>query len=431
MTDTDRTVDHREPEWVAHAIWWRLYPLGFVGAFPQSAAEPAAVDEHRLLRLIPWLDHVIELGASGIALGPIFASSTHGYDTVDHYRIDPRLGDDADFDTLVTQAHARGLRVQLDGVFNHVGREHLLASSGSEVLKRDDNGGLVPFEGHDALVELDHAHPETERRVVDVMRHWLDRGVDAWRLDAAYRVPTRFWASVLPEVRRTHPEAWFEAEVIHGDYTEFVRKSTVDSVTQYELWKAIWSSIEDRNFWELAWALTRHSEMLREFAPTTFVGNHDVNRIATTITDSRHLPHAVVLLAMLGGTPTVYAGDEWGFRGVKEERAGGDDAIRPEFPAGGPDSLQTPDLGLAALHAELLGLRRRHPWLHRASTSEPRVLTNEHLEVDVELGDQRLTIALNLGDDAVSLTDGELLAADTATRSLTGSLAAHGWAIVR
>lgn len=430
MADTDSTADHREPEWVAHAIWWRLYPLGFVGAFPEPPTGPALVDDHRLLRILPWLDHVVELGASGIALGPIFASSSHGYDTLDHLRIDPRLGSDSDFDTLVTQAHARGLRVQLDGVFNHVGREHPLVASGSEVLRRDGSGGLVPFEGHDALVELDHAHPETQRLVVEVMRHWLDRGVDAWRLDAAYRVPAQFWASVLAEVRRTHPDSWFEAEVIHGDYTEFFRDSTVDSVTQYQLWKAIWSSIEDRNFWELAWAVKRHGEMLRDFAPSTFIGNHDVTRIATTITDSRHLPHAVVLLAMLGGTPTVYAGDEWGFRGVKEERAGGDDAIRPEFPVGGPASLQMPDLGLAALYTELLGLRRRHPWLHRATTSEPRALSNEHLEVDVELDDQRLTIALNLGDEAMPLREGTLLAADSVTRTRAGSLAGHGWAIV-
>ena len=85
-----------EPGWVEHAIWWQIYPLGFVGAFP---ADPApAPDEHRLRRIADWLDHALELGASGIALGPVFASRTHGYDTTDHYPIDPRLGDDADFD---------------------------------------------------------------------------------------------------------------------------------------------------------------------------------------------------------------------------------------------------------------------------------------------------------------------------------------------
>ena len=107
-----------EPGWVEHAIWWQVYPLGFVGAYPTDT--PPTADEHRLRRVVDWFEHAIDLGASGLALGPIFASRTHGYDTTDHYRIDPRLGDDADFDHVVAEAHGRGLRVLLDGVFNHV-----------------------------------------------------------------------------------------------------------------------------------------------------------------------------------------------------------------------------------------------------------------------------------------------------------------------
>lgn len=427
-TPADATPD--EPAWVEHAIWWRLYPLGFVGAFPEPAAGPATADEHRLLRLIPWLDHAIELGASGVALGPILASSTHGYDTLDHFRIDPRLGDESDFETFAREAHARGLRVQLDGVFNHLGREHPLVAQGSPLLRRDADGALAAFEGHDALVELDHDRTEVRALVVDAMRHWLDRGADAWRLDAAYRVPPSFWAAVLPEVRRSHPEVWFEAEVIHGDYAAFAREGSIDSVTQYELWKAVRSSIEQRNLWELAWSLGRHDRMLADFAPSTFVGNHDVTRIASAITDPRHRPHAVVLLAMLGGTPTIYAGDEWGFTGLKEERAGGDDAIRPEFPAEGPGGLVAPDVAVLHLHQELLSLRRRHPWLHRATTAEPRHLTNEHLEVDVVAGDERLTVALNLQDFPAPRRSGALLAADDGTRASGDAIAAHGWAVI-
>src|SRR3978361_767774 len=110
------------PDWVQDAVWWHGYPLGCVGA-EQAAPADGAVPS-RLGRLTNWLDYVVGLGANGLALGPVFASSTHGYDTVDHFRIDPRLGDDADFDALVAAAHDRGLRVLLYGVFNHVGREH-------------------------------------------------------------------------------------------------------------------------------------------------------------------------------------------------------------------------------------------------------------------------------------------------------------------
>ena len=129
------------PDWVRHAIWWQVYPLGFVGAFP--SATPPGPSEHRLRRLVDWLDHAVELGVSGIALGPVFASRTHGYDTTDHFAIDPRLGVDADFDRLVGEAHRRGLRVLLDGVFNHVGTEfprYRDAVDGGDGVRADAGG---------------------------------------------------------------------------------------------------------------------------------------------------------------------------------------------------------------------------------------------------------------------------------------------------
>lgn len=441
-----------EPDWVRHAIWWRLYPLGFVGAFPEPASGPAHPGEHRLRRVQGWLDHAVELGASGIALGPIFASAGHGYDTLDHFRLDPRLGDESDFDELVAAAHARGLRVQLDGVFNHVARAHPLARAALEAgpdapagrmlrtreAALPDGGAGTPgegaaaarrefatFEGHDTLMELDHGNPAVEDLVVEIMRHWLGRGADAWRLDAAYRVPSRFWARVLPPVRAAYPDTWFEAEVIHADYAQFVADSTVDTVTQYELWKAVWSSLNDRNPHELAWALTRHNEMLDTFAPATFIGNHDVTRIASVLEDRRFLAHAIALLALLGGTPAVYAGDEYALTGVKEERFGGDDAIRPEFPDT-PDLMPDADQGVFALYRRLLGIRRDHPWLHRAHSSA-RELTQEVLILDLEAEGRSLTLALNYGENAHPLPAGRLLAADPATTP--DSLAPAGWAV--
>ncbi|MDT5338649.1 MAG: cyclomaltodextrinase / maltogenic alpha-amylase / neopullulanase, partial [Mycobacterium sp.] len=253
-----------DPAWVEHAIWWQVYPLGFVGAFPADPVPTA--DEHRLSRVTAWLDHALELGASGIALGPVFASQSHGYDTVDHYAIDPRLGDDSDFDHLIAEARGRGLRVLLDGVFNHVGSEfgryREAMAGGDDSWFRKERNGFVTFEGHDGLIALNHRNPEVVDYVTDVMLHWLRRGADGWRLDAAYAVPDEFWAQVLPRVRSEFPDAWFVGEVIHGDYSGTVSASTFDSVTQYELWKAVWSSLNDGNFHELDHALTRHAEFL-------------------------------------------------------------------------------------------------------------------------------------------------------------------------
>lgn len=428
-----------EPAWVEHVIWWQVYPLGFVGAFP--AEPPPATGEHRLRRMVGWLDHAIALGASGIALGPVFASRTHGYDTTDHYAIDPRLGDDADFDELVDQAHRRGLRVLLDGVFNHVGTDfarYREALDGgpehpSSAWFRRRGAGFDTFEGHGELIALNHDEPAVVDYTVDVMSHWLARGADGWRLDAAYAVPDRFWSQVLPRVRGEYPDAWFVGEVIHGDYAARVAAG-FDSVTQYELWKAVWSSLNDGNFHELDHALQRHTEFLATFVPMTFVGNHDVTRIASRLTDERHLEHALVLLFTVGGVPSIYAGDELGHRGVKEDRRGGDDAVRPEFgsPPGEDDDI-------FRLHKYLVGLRRRHPWLHRATTSALH-LSNRQYVYETRCGDDALVVALNV-DDApltVSLKDtalcrGRVVAgsgAPPAEERDEVTVPPHGWVVI-
>ena len=182
-------------------------------------------------------------------------------------------------------------------------------------------------------------------------------------------------------VRERHPDALFLGEVIHGDYASYVRDGGLDSVTQYELWKAIWSAINDRNFYELSWALERHNELLDVFTPWTFTGNHDVTRLADTI-GTEALPLAITLVMTLGGTPSIYYGDEQAFHGVKEDRSGGDDAVRPAFPAT-PAELAPYGWPTYRLHQDLIGLRRRHPWLVGAR-SRPISLDNERFVYRVE-----------------------------------------------
>jgi cyclomaltodextrinase len=398
-----------EPDWVRHALWWQVYPLGFTGAWP--ARDDGGDRPHRLRRLHAWLDYAVELGASGLALGPIFASETHGYDTVDHFRIDPRLGDDTDFDALIAAAHDRGLRVLLDGVFHHVGRGHPAFRA---VLEQGPDAPTATwfrltwpgprhdtFEGHDGLVALNHREPLVADLVVEVMSHWLERGADGWRLDAAYAVPADFWAGVLGRVRPRHPDAWFVGEVIHGDYAEFVTSSTVNSVTQYELWKAVWSSLNEGNFYELDHALGRHNAFLDTFVPQTFLGNHDVTRLASRLTDQRHVGPALAVLLTLGGTPSIYAGDEQGFTGVKEDRENGDDAVRPPFPDD-PTGLMPYGRPVHDLHQELIGLRRRHSWLHTARTRSVH-LSNEAYAYEAAGDDRKLLVCLNSGDTTASV----------------------------
>ncbi|NHC45099.1 alpha-amylase family protein [Motilibacter aurantiacus] len=356
--------------------WWHVYPLGFCGV---PVRDPDVAPAPRLRRLRNWVDYAAGLGVTGLLLGPVFAAQTHGYDSLDQFRVDPRLGSDDDLDALVSACGERGLAVVLDGVFNHVGDRHPLVlealaggpdgpRAGLFRIDWDAPGGPRPevFEGHGSLVALNHAAPEVADYVVAVMTHWLRRGIAGWRLDAAYAVPPGFWRDVLARVRAEFPEAWFVAEVIHGDYAGFVGSSTVDSVTQYELWKAVWSSLTDRNFFELDWALRRHAGFLERFVPATFIGNHDVTRIASRVgPDAAVL--ALVVLMTTGGVPSVYYGDEQALLGVKEDRLGGDDAVRPAYPDS-PHELTDVGAGMLQAHRELLGVRRARPWLSTART---------------------------------------------------------------
>lgn len=367
------------PGWVDHLIGWHVYPLGFVGAPARLESQEVS---HRLAHLGAWLDHAVALGCSSLALGPVFSSASHGYDTLDYFTIDPRLGDDDDFDHLLQAAHARGLSVLLDGVFNHVSRRNRIVQDAQSAGPDSDAGRMVRwcagrldvFEGHNDLVALNHDNPAVREHVTRIMNYWCGRGVDGWRLDAAYSVNPEFWAAVLPSVREKYPDVWIFGEVIHGDYASIVRASGMDSVTQYELWKGIWSSIESRNFFELDHALGRHNEFSDAFTPMTFVGNHDVTRIASRVGQDGAVL-ATAILATIGGIPLIYYGDELAYRGVKEERFGGDDDIRPVFPAS-PADLSNLGADTLRAHQSLLGLRRRHPWLVDART-ESLDLTNE------------------------------------------------------
>ncbi len=388
---------------VDHAVWWQVYPLGALGA---PVLEPEEGLHHRLDKLEPWLDYVVELGCSGVLLGPIFASTAHGYDTTDHERIDPRLGDDADFDALVAACRERGLALMLDGVFNHVGAQHPLVASDSPLLQHDGDA-LAVWEGHDGLVELDHANPAVADFVTDIMLRWLRRGIAGWRLDVAYAVPPAFWREVIGRVKAEFPDTVFLGEVIHGDYAEIAANSDLDSITAYELWKGIWSSIHDTNFWELAHALERHDEFSRTVVLNTFVGNHDVDRIASLVGEDR-APLAAAVLFTVPGMPSVYYGDEQGFTGTRGEGFHADFPVRPPLPASPADLLPTGEW-LHQVYAQLIGLRRRHPWLTRARL-EVTGKQNAWITYVATHADERVEVRLDLEPaPAVSIrcSDGE------------------------
>ena len=398
----------RAPEWTNEVIWYAIYPLGIVGAPKQATAETGP--SHRLGRIEAWLDHLIVLGCNGLALGPIFASRSHGYDTLDYFRIDPRLGDDADFDHLVQACHDRGIRVLLDGVFNHVSADYPELVEALADPNAPNAGWFhidfstspptrLNFEGSDDLVRLNHASPDVVKLVGDVMTHWLARGIDGWRLDAAYAVDPQFWAQVLDRVRAEYPQALFVGEVIHTDLAR-VSAATVDSITAYELWKSTWSAINDRNFFELDWTMTRHDELLELVRPLTFVSNHDVTRIISKVGPQGALL-ALVVLATVGGMPSIYYGDEGGLPGIKYERPGGDDEVRPEMPAA-PLDWQMPHPEIWQAHRALIALRRKHPWLVDARHEAVKV-DSERYVYKMTAGDQWLQVELDMTEGCAAV----------------------------
>ena len=371
----------------------------------------------------------------------MFESSTHGYDTVDHFAVDRRLGTEQDLTDLVEACHATGRpgaarrrlqprRPRLPAVparCSSRGRARAAASwfDIDASAPGPDGFGYRDFEGHSALVALDHGNPEVADHVAEVMTYWCDRGVDAWRLDAAYAVPPRFWREVLPRVRERHPDVWVVGEVLHGDYAGYVAESGIDSVTQYELWKAVWSSLNDRNLFELAHALRRHggdgavpSCRRRSSATTTSPGWPAGS--TTRGTCRSRWP----CCSPCPGVPTVYYGDEFGLRGVKEDREGGDDAVRPAAARERRPARPGTAAAIADLHRLLIGVRRRHPWLADAVVEEPDVLTNEVLAVRLTSGAHALAVVLNVGD---ALADVRLPMAEAAV--VAGEAAVHDGAV--
>jgi cyclomaltodextrinase len=413
MQDIDGgfAIHRAPPAWLPGRVWYHVHSLRAAGAPDTNADVMGGPPTGRgLQRLMGWLDHARSLGCGGVLLTPIFVSKTHGYDTVDYFRVDQRLGERRDLAAFVEACHARDLKVVLDGVFHHVGRDfpafrdvltHKAASSYAGWFRldfsRDGGDGFAyrTFEGHRELVALNHHSSEVLDWAVSVADHWLDRGIDGWRLDAAYAMPPAFLAEFSARVLQKHPDAFLFGEMIHGDYTRFVEETGLHSITQYELHKAIWNSLNDANFFELSWALQRHDTFARAFAPVTFVGNHDVTRLATHLHNPSHLGQALAVLFTVPGSPCVYYGDEFAFRGHKGRGARGDDAIRPRLPDS-PFAQNAEQASAFELHRQLIALRSERPWL---TTGHLQVLerTMGQIRYAVSSTASELLVALSVG----------------------------------
>ena len=333
--------------WYDEAIFYHIYPLGLCDAPKENSyGEPV----HRLNSLIPWIDHIKDLNCNAIYIGPLFESVGHGYETTDYKKLDSRLGVNKDLTDFVAACHEKGIRVILDGVFNHTGRDFFAfkdiqknreASPYRDWYCNVNFGGNTEYNdgfsyenwgGYNLLVKLNQRNPAVRDYICDVVRFWVSEfDIDGIRLDAADVLDFDYMKALRHVANEVKPEFWLMGEVIHGDYSRWVNEGTLHSVTNYHLHKALYSGHNDHNYFEIAHTVKRLYEMgsnrtdgLKLY---NFVDNHDVERIYTKLTNKAHFAPVHVLLYTLPGIPSIYYGSEFAIDGKKDKFS--DASLRP------------------------------------------------------------------------------------------------------
>lgn len=333
--------------WYEEAVFYHIYPLGLLGAPKQNTYTEVV---HRLPQLNDWVLHMKEIGCNALYIGPLFESVGHGYETTDYKKTDSRLGDNEDLKALVAKCHENGIRVIFDGVFNHTGRDFFafrdIQKNREQSAYKDwychvdfhgnneyqDGFSYDNWGGYNLLAKLNQKNPEVKNYILDVIRFWVSEfDADGIRLDAADVLDFDFMREIRRLANEIKPDFWLMGEVIHGDYGRWANGEMLHSVTNYQLHKALYSGHNDHNYFEIAHNVRRLYEMggncVEGMRYYNFVDNHDVERIASKLTDSRHFLPVHVLLYTLPGVPSVYYGSEYGIAGKKEKNT--DDSLRP------------------------------------------------------------------------------------------------------
>lgn len=333
--------------WAYESVFYQIYPLGFCGAPFENDGEL----NHRILKVEEWILHIKELGCNAIYFSPLFESDTHGYNTRDYQKLDCRLGTNEDFKQVVEKLHAEGIKVVLDGVFNHVGRgffgfEDVLKNREASEYKdwfhinfggnSSYNDGLYyeGWEGNYDLVKLNLRHEPVVQYIFESIDMWIrEFDIDGLRLDVAYSLDHDFVRRLRSFVDSKKKDFFLVGEMLHGDYRMLMNDEMLHSATNYECYKGLHSSFNSMNMFEIVHSLHR------QFGPEywtlykgkhllSFVDNHDVSRIASIIQKPEHLPLIYAMCFGMPGIPCVYYGSEWGATGDKHN---GDPSLRLSY----------------------------------------------------------------------------------------------------
>ncbi len=424
--------------WYDEAVFYHIYPLGLTGAPRQN---PYAEPVHRLNSLLPWIHHVRKIGCNAIYIGPLFESVGHGYETTDYKKLDSRLGTNEDLTNFVAQCHKQGIRVILDGVFNHTGRDFFafqdIKSNRENSLYKDwycnvnfwgnnsfnDGFSYENWGGYDLLAKLNQHNPAVRDYICDVIRFWVSEfDIDGIRLDAADVMDFSYMKALRHTANEVKPDFWLMGEVIHGDYSRWANEGTLHSVTNYMLHKALYSAHNDHNYFEIAHTVKYVSGMVGTAMKLySFADNHDVERIYTKLRNKAHFVPLHIMLYTLPGIPSVYYGSEFGIEGKKER--GCDDSLRPALNYEDyKDVVQTNPC--TRLIARLGEIRRNTPILchgnyrelelHTTHFAYERTLDGKSVIITVNNSDSDVQMSLACGNSAeyVGALSGERISAD-------------------
>lgn len=401
--------------WYNEAIFYHIYPLGLTGA-PKTNDYSASVS--RLNTLLPWIDHIKEIGCTALYIGPLFESVGHGYETTDYKKLDSRLGTNEDLKNFVAVCHEKGIKVIFDGVFNHTGRDFFAFKDIQQNREHsrylnwycnvnfggnneyNDGFSYENWGGYNLLVKLNQRNPEVQNYICDVIRFWVSEfDVDGIRLDAADVLDFDFIRALRRTAAEVKEDFWLMGEVIHGDYSRWVNGETLHSVTNYALHKALYSGHNDHNYFEIAHTV-KYLQNMGNLDLYNFVDNHDVERIYTKLSNKAHFAPVHVLLYTLPGVPSIYYGSEFGIEGKKEKFS--DDSLRPALNLKDYADAITTNPNTALIAA--LGKVRQHtPALSYGSYTELH-LTNRQFAFARDLDGVRVIVTVNNDDNAAGMS---------------------------
>ena len=401
--------------WYEQAVFYHIYPLGLLGAEKTNTLTETA---HRLRDLEAWIPHIRALNGSAIYIGPLFESSTHGYDTRDFRLVDRRLGTNEDFAHFVQLCHENGIRVVVDGVFNHTGREFFAFQDIREKREASpykdwyrgvnfgwgsplgDPFGYEAWQGHFELPCLNLWNPDVRQYLFDSIRFWVDNfDIDGIRLDCANVLDFGFMKELREKTSAMKPDFWLMGEVIHGDYSRWANPEMLHSVTNYELHKGLWSGHNDHNYFEIAHTMRRLQGLCHDTRLYLFSDNHDVERLPNKLRNREHIRHIAILVYTLWGIPSIYYGSEFGIEGKKEW--GSDWPLRPCLELSDFKDAETTN-PVTSVYAALGRLKAELPELTDGEVKELQLTTQCYAFARV-LDGKACVVVLNNGDSPAQL----------------------------